>query len=50
MDFSDIQQDYHNNVRLIFMSRDDDQNFRQQNSQLLWGKNPKSEVSTYPAQ
>lgn len=48
MDFTDIQQDYHN-VRLIFMYRDrDDQNFRQQKSQLFW-KKPKSEVSTYPA-
>lgn len=39
MDCTDIQRDYHNNVRLIFMSRDDDQNFRQQKSQLLWEKN-----------
>lgn len=38
MDFTDIQQDYHNNVQLIFMSREDDQYFRQQKSQLFWKK------------
>lgn len=39
MDCTDIQRDYHNNVRLIFMSRNGDQNFRQQKPQLFWEKN-----------